>query len=64
MFCEKIESVQYKADLAITRTMQGTSCENIYLELGLESLKSRRWYKPLTCMFKIMNGQAPAIYLI
>ena len=29
-FCEKLESIQYKAMLAITRAIQGTSCENIY----------------------------------
>ena len=58
-FCEKLESVQYKAALAITGTIQGTSREKIYLELGLESLKNRRWYKRLCCMFKIMNEVAP-----
>ena len=46
-FCEKLESVQYKAALAITGAIQGTSRDNIYQELGLESLKSRRWYKRL-----------------
>ena len=62
-FCEKIESVQYKATLAITGAIQGTSRDKIYRELGLESLKSRRWYKRLVCMFKIMNEKSPN-YLI
>ena len=62
-FCEKIESVQYKAALAITGAIQGTSRDKIYQELGLESLKSRRWYKRLACMFKIMRNEAPD-YLI
>ena len=57
-FCEKIESVQYKAALAITGAIQGTSREKIYQELGLESLKNRRWYKRLSCMLKIMNEEA------
>ena len=57
--CEKLESVQYKAALAITGAIQGTSREKIYQELGLESLKNRRWYKRLCCMFKIMNEEAP-----
>ena len=30
-----------------------------YQELGLESLKSRWWYKCLSCMFKIMSNEAP-----
>ena len=43
--CEKLESVQCKTALARTRPIQGTSRDTIYEELGLESLKSRRWYK-------------------
>ena len=62
-FCEKLESIQYKPALAITGAIQGTSCDKIYAELGLESQKARRWYKRLSCMFKIMNEQAPS-YLI
>ena len=58
-FCEKLESVQYKAALAITGAIQDASREKIYLELGLESLKNRRWYKRLCCMFKIMNEETP-----
>ena len=39
--------------------MQGTSRDKICQELGLESFKSRRWYKRLTCMFKITQKEAP-----
>ena len=42
-FCEKIESLQYKPTLAITGSIQGTSRDKIYQELGLELLKLRRW---------------------
>ena len=59
-FCDKIEYVQYKAVLAISVAIQGTSRDKIYQELGLESLRSRRWYKRLCCMFKIMTGNAPS----
>ena len=62
-FCDKLESVQYKTALAITGAIQGTSRDKLYQELGLESLKSRRWYKRLSCMFKIMKKEAPN-YLI
>ena len=58
-FCEKLETVQYKLALVITGTIQGTSRKKIYQELGLESLTSRRWYKRLSCLFKIMNEKAP-----
>ena len=35
-FCEKLESVQYKASLAIAGAIQGSSREKLYQELGLE----------------------------
>ena len=35
-FCEKLESVQYKARLAITGAIQGTSLEKTHQELGLQ----------------------------
>ena len=62
-FCEKLASVQYKAALAMG-AIQGTSCDQIYQEFRLEeSLKSRRWYEGLGCMFKIMKEEA-SNYLI
>ena len=62
-FCEKIESVQYKAALVITGAIQGTSRNKMHKELGLESLKSRRCYNRLSCTFKIMKKEGPN-YLI
>ena len=38
-FKSKIENIQYKACIAITGAIQGRSCEHLYKELGLESLK-------------------------
>ena len=49
-FCEKLESLQYKAALVITGAIQGTSRDKIYQELGFESLKSRRSFKRLSCI--------------
>ena len=40
-FHHKLESVQYDAALAITGAIRGTSSENLYQELGLESLQQR-----------------------
>ena len=62
-FCKKLESVQYKAVLAITGAIQGTSHNKIYEELEIETLKARGWYRRLSCMFKIMKEEAPN-YLI
>ena len=51
-FCEKLESVLFKATFAITGTIQGAFRDKIYQELGLELPKSRRWYKCLSSMSK------------
>ena len=59
-FCKKIESVQYNAALAITASIQATSREKVYKELGLETLKSRRWLKKLCCFYKIKNNGIPS----
>ena len=60
---EKLEPVQCKVTLAITTAIQGTSRKKIYQELGLESLRARRWYKRISCMFKIVKEETPN-YLI
>ena len=44
---QKIKSVQYNATLAITGALKGASQMKLYNELGLESLKSRRWSRKL-----------------
>ena len=44
---EKLESIQYNAYLALAGTIRGTSKENIYPELGLESVQFHRWYRKL-----------------
>ena len=49
-FHQKMESVQYNATLAITGAVRGSSRENFYQELGLESLQQRRWYMKI-CYF-------------
>ena len=55
-FQNKIEKVQYKACLAITGAMQGTSKKRTYNELGLHSLNNRRWHRNLIFFYKIVNG--------
>ena len=41
-FCEKRELAHCKVTLAITGATQGTSCDKICQELGLQSLKPKR----------------------
>ena len=61
-FKRKIESIQYKARIAITGAIQGTSRERLYRELGLESLNDRCWFRKLTFFYKTIKG-LPAPYL-
>ena len=46
-FQNKLEKVQYRACLAITGAIQGTSSQKLYDELGLHSLSKRRWRNKL-----------------
>ena len=54
-----IEKVQYKSCLAITGAIQGTSRDSLYQELGLESLRVRRWYRKMVFFYRIVNELAP-----
>ena len=59
-FQNKLESVQYDAALAITGAIRGPSREKLYQELGLESLKSRRWYRKMCLLFKLKKNKYPS----
>ena len=63
-FQNKLESVQYNDALAITGAIRGSTREKFYQELGLESLKSRRWYQKLCLLFKFEKINIPLTYLI
>ena len=51
-FCNKLETVQYNAALVITGSIQGTLMVKLYKELGIESLKSRRWFRRYVVFIK------------
>ena len=57
-FTQNLESIQYRACLAITGCFQGTSREKLYSELGLESLVDRRFYRRLVFFYKIFHRYA------
>ena len=59
-FHAKLESLQYKAALAITGAIKGSSTEKNYEELGLESLKSRRWYRKMSFLYKVFKSESPS----
>ena len=58
-FQNKLEKVQYRACLAITGAIQGTSRIKLYDELGLHSLIKRCWCNKLIFFYKIVNGLLP-----
>ena len=60
VFRDQLESIQYNVCLAITDAIGGTSTEKIHQELGLESLKSRRWFRKLCHFYKIFNEKSPS----
>ena len=40
----------------VTGAFKGNSADRLYQELGLESLKDRRWHRKLCFLCKIMKG--------
>ena len=60
---QKIESIHYKAAIAITGTIRGISHFKLYGELGLESLRFRCWFRRLTSFYKLITSGLPQ-YLI
>ena len=44
------------AAIAITVAIRGTSSEKLFQELGLETLKSRRWFRKLYLCYKISHS--------
>ena len=55
LFHQSLESLQYNAAIAITGEIRGTSSEKFFQELGLETLKSRRWL-----FYKLIKEKSPA----
>ena len=54
-FINKTEKSQYDAALTITGAIGGTSWEKLYADLCIESLKFRRWFRKLACVYKIQS---------
>ena len=54
--CQIIESVQYKAALAITGAIKRMPQAKLYKELGLETLKFRWWCRRLCMLYKIKTS--------
>ena len=57
-FHQRIESIQYNAAVTITGAIGGTSSEKLYQELGLESLRARRWLRKPCLFYKICKNRS------
>ena len=58
-FHQKLKLLQYDACLAITVAIRDTSREKLYEELGLGSIQLRRWFRKLSCFYKLFNCEHP-----
>ena len=63
-FHAKLESLQYNATLAITGAIRGSSTEKMYEELGLKTLKSRRWYRKMSVFIMFSKVNCSHTFLI
>ena len=54
---QNLGKIQYNSALAMTGAIRGTSKENLYQELTLESLEKRRWFRKLCYFYEIFNKQ-------
>ena len=54
-----MEFIQYNGCLAITEAIRGTSKEQIYQELGLESLLLHNWYRKHCLFDKVFKNKHP-----
>ena len=59
IYVQKMEAIQYNAALAVAGAIRGFSREKLYQELGLESLRQRRWYRNLCYFFKLTKNKSP-----
>ena len=58
LFHQSLESLQYSAAIAIPGAIRGTSSEKLFQELGLETLKSRRWLRKLCLFYKLIKEKS------
>ena len=55
LFHQSLESLQISDAIVITGAIRITSSEKLFQELGLETLKSRRWLIKLCIFYKLIK---------
>ena len=56
-FQEKLDSIQYNVCLPLTGAVRGTTKEKFYQEMGLESLRDRRWWRKFYLFYKVLENE-------
>ena len=56
-FQEKLDSIQYNVCLPLTGAIRGTTKEKFYQEMGLESLRDRRWWRKFYLFYKVLENE-------
>ena len=62
-FHAKLESLQHNVTLAITGAITGSFIEKMYDERGLEPLKSRRWHRKMSSLYKVLKSESSSYLL-
>ena len=62
-FQQKMETIQYKAALAITGAIRVSSREKLCQKLGLDTLQQQRWCRILCSLYKIIKSQSTTVSL-
>ena len=57
--CNKIESIQYNAALAIAGAIRQSPMEKLYHKLDFEYLSSRRWLKKFCLFYEAVVNKSP-----
>ena len=57
-FHQRIWSIQYNATIPLTGAVRITSSKKLYQELGLESLRSRRWLRKFCLFYKLYKNKS------
>ena len=60
---QRLESLKYKASLAISGAIKGSSTEGLYPELELKSLQNIRWFRKLSVFYKNVKEHIQNIYM-
>ena len=58
-FHQKLDSIQKNFAPAITGAIRAIYREELYHELGFDSLESRRWYRKLCYRYNVFKTQSP-----